>query len=101
MRSKQYASGLFGVHSIAYATFLYVTYYVYEGGREFVASDILTWVSSVMLPVVISLIPWSIMLLLKRDKAAPGFYWSVAVFSAVGAAISSLAAYLAWWSTTQ
>lgn len=101
MRSKSYACRLFGVHSIAYAAFLYVSYNFYEGGRRFIVSDVFTWSSSLVMPVLISLIPWAIIFLLKRDEAERGFYWSVAIFSMVGAAVSSLAAYLAWWATTQ
>lgn len=100
MKLKSYALGLLGVHVIAYAAFLYVTYSIYEGGREFVSSDIFSWLFAIVLPVMASLIVWLIMLLLSREKAMRSFYGSIAVFSVIGAAINSFAAYLAWWSAT-
>lgn len=101
MKSKLYAYALFSLHCLAYAIFLYIDYNFYEGGREFVLLDSLAWLVTLIFPVAISLIPWSVMLLCKRDQSAEGFYWSVAVFSMLGVIINSLAAYLAWWSTTQ
>ena len=101
MRSRSSAYALFGIHCVAYAVFLYVDYSFYEGGRDFVLSDTLVWGFSLILPLLISLIPWSMILLFKRDGAKKWLYWSVAVLSAVGVVISSLAAYLAWWSTTR
>jgi hypothetical protein len=89
------------LYLVSYSVFLWVTYFIYEGGQEFTVEDIPQILIFITAPVFLASIVAVLFRFYKSHLFIAVFYWCSAVFSLIGMCVNLFAAYLAWWSTLQ
>jgi hypothetical protein len=100
LNTRIYTSLSYLFYFASYVGMLFILYNDYKGGSDFETSDLPEIFIYLLAPPVIAAFIAILVRLFKPLLALRVFYLSITYLSIIGGGINSLAAYLAWYSTT-